>query len=75
MQQYANIIVDISHESVDHPFSYRIPETLIESCKQGVKVNVPFGRGNKLITGYVIEVTEHTDVPSDKFCCTRTKCS
>ena len=66
MQQYANIIVDISHESVDHPFSYRIPETLIESCKQGVKVNVPFGRGNKLITGYVIEVTEHTDVPSDK---------
>ena len=66
MQKYAGVIVDISHESVDRPFSYCIPEELSKQCKPGVKVNVPFGRGNKLITGYVIEVMEHTRVDADK---------
>ena len=26
---YANVIVDISHEKVDRPFQYRIPDRLI----------------------------------------------
>ena len=27
-QKYANIIIDISHESVDRTFQYRIPQEL-----------------------------------------------
>ena len=26
---YADIVIDISHESLDRPFQYRIPESLV----------------------------------------------
>ena len=48
---YAQVIVDISHENVDRPFSYRIPEHLREQIVLGSKVEIPFGRSNRLITG------------------------
>ena len=56
---YANIIVDISHENVDRPFQYRIPETLRGRIRVGMCVLVPFGRGNKELAGYVVELTDH----------------
>lgn len=59
--RFANIIVDISHEKVDRPFQYIIPEKLKDSIQVGMAVNIPFGKGNKLIKGYVMEIT---DVPS-----------
>ena len=40
---YADIIIDISHEKVDRPFQYRIPESLLDAVKVGVRVTVPFG--------------------------------
>ncbi len=66
MHKYANIIVDISHESVDRPFSYRIPEKIKEFCKPGVRVSVPFGKGNKLIDGYILELTDHADIDESR---------
>ena len=36
MAQYANIIVDISHEKLDKTFQYRIPEELRESIRPGM---------------------------------------
>ncbi len=58
---YAQVIVDISHENVDRPFSYRIPEHLREQIVLGSKVEIPFGRSNRLITGYVVDFSERTD--------------
>lgn len=55
---YADIIIDISHESVDRTFQYRIPERLAGEIQPGCEVRVPFGRGNRLRSGYVIEVTD-----------------
>ncbi len=66
MSQYAKIIVDISHESVDRPFTYRIPTELSECISVGTCVRVPFGRGNKLVKGYVVERTDRADIPDDK---------
>lgn len=66
MQQYAAVIVDISHESVDRPFSYKIPEELTGEVKIGSCVKVPFGKGNKLINGYVVELTDHVSLPDEK---------
>ncbi len=54
--KYADIIVDISHEQVDRAFQYRIPEALQELVKNGTCVQVPFGKANKLIRGYVVAV-------------------
>ena len=52
--RYADIIVTISHEKVDRPFQYRIPETLLGKITIGMCVIVPFGAGNKELAGYVI---------------------
>ena len=49
--RFANIIVDISHEKVDRPFQYRIPQALCGQLAVGMAVMIPFGRGNKLIGG------------------------
>lgn len=65
-EKYADIIIDISHEKVDRPFRYRIPERLLDKVAVGVRVHVPFGKGNKDMTGYVVELTERADYPPDK---------
>ena len=54
---FANIIVDISHEKLDRPFGYIIPKELEDRVHIGTAVMIPFGRGNRLISGYVIEIT------------------
>lgn len=55
--KFANIIVDISHEKLDRPFGYIIPAHLEEKIIVGSAVIIPFGKGNRLIKGYVIEIT------------------
>lgn len=57
---YANIIVDISHESVDRTFQYIVPPELIARARVGSAVLVPFGKGNRERRGYVLALT---DVP------------
>lgn len=59
--QYANVIVDISHEKVDRTFQYKIKKELADSLYVGAKVYIPFGKGNKLITGYVMELTNEAE--------------
>lgn len=59
--KFANIIVDISHEKLDRPFGYIIPKELEDKITVGCAVMIPFGRGNRQIKGYVIEIT---DTPS-----------
>ncbi len=55
---YANVIIDITHTDLDRVFQYRIPEEMEDEVAAGVAVNVPFGRGNALRQGYVVEVTD-----------------
>ncbi len=64
--RYANIIIDISHEKLDRSFQYRIPEDLYAQVYPGVAVNVPFGKGNRQIRGFVIEVTERAEFDPGK---------
>ena len=63
---FANIIVDISHEKLDRPFGYIIPKELEDKISVGTAVMIPFGRGNRLISGYVIEITPGFDVSKMK---------
>ncbi len=66
MEKFANIIININHSDVDRIFDYKIPKALENKIKKGMRVIVPFGNGNKKIEGYVIDICENTDVPSDK---------
>ena len=63
---YAKVIVDISHEKLDKGFDYRIPAHLDGEVHPGVQVNIPFGKGNRIIQGYVIEVKETAGYAEDK---------
>ena len=63
---YANVIIDISHEKVDRPFQYRIPNSLKEKLAVGMCVQIPFGTGNRKRKGYVIEITGKNEYPEEK---------
>lgn len=65
-KKYAAVIVDISHESVDRPFTYRIKESLKDEITIGACVMVPFGRSNKLMKGYVVAFSDSADFPDEK---------
>ena len=59
--KFANIIVDISLEKLDRTFQYRIPEELQDVLKEGMQVRVPFGNGGRILTGYVLELTDNCE--------------
>lgn len=63
---YADIIIEISHEHLDRPFQYTVPDELKGVLRVGDSVNVPFGRANKVISGYCIELKDTPDYPEDK---------
>ena len=56
MAVYIDVIVDISVNSLDRIFQYRVPEELLDAVKVGCQVNVPFGSGNRRRQAYVIGV-------------------
>ena len=55
---YCQVIVDIVHENVASPFTYRIPDTM--TLEPGQRVAVPFGPREK--EGIVLELTETCDL-------------
>lgn len=66
MAAYANIIIDISHEKLDRPFQYRVPEAMKKQLRPGMQVLVPFGNGNRATRGYVIEVTDEAEFDQER---------
>lgn len=57
MALYADIIIDISLEKLDRTFQYFVPEELEEEIAVGMPVEVPFGKGGRKITGYVLDLS------------------
>lgn len=66
LTKYADVIIDISHEKVDRPFQYRIPQGMLEELEVGMCVTVPFGKGNTLRRGYVTDITEQCSFDPQK---------
>ena len=50
---YADVIVDITSEALDRVFSYIVPEELGDVLRVGTVVEVPFGKGSRVIRGFV----------------------
>ena len=65
-KSYADIIVDISHEALDRTFVYRIPDALSESVAVGDRVLIPFGKGNRQIAGFVMELSDTCPIDPGK---------
>ncbi len=66
MAEYADIIIDISLGKLDQTFQYRIPRDLQESLEPGDVVEVPFGRGDRLVKGYVLRTAAVLSCPPEK---------
>lgn len=66
MACYANVIVDITQESLDRTFQYRIPEAMREKAQPGMVVRIPFGRGNREILGYILELTDRPEIAPER---------
>ncbi len=64
--KYANIIVNISHENLDRTFQYVIPDSLQGCVGVGDYVTIPFGKSDKLINGYVLELTDRAEYDPSK---------
>ena len=64
MAEYANIIVDISHEKLDKTFQYRVPQQLKQTIREGMQVSIPFGA--RKIKGFVVELTDEPAYEVDK---------
>jgi len=64
--RFADIIVDISHENLDRTFQYKIPEEFKDGIAVGDRVLIPFGRGNRQIPGFVLEISDRAKYDPDK---------
>ncbi|MBZ9608352.1 primosomal protein N' [Clostridium estertheticum] len=56
MYQYAGVVVNNDSVQVDKVFTYKIPIRLIGSVHLGFRVKVPFGRGNRTVDAFVLEL-------------------
>ncbi len=55
----AKIAVSAAHFAIDKPYSYSVPEGM--TLLPGMRVTVPFGRGNRPSEGVVLSVEEGSD--------------
>ena len=63
-QQIARIALSGVPYSADKLYSYLVPPELADACRAGVRVSVPFGRGNRRTEGFVLEtLCEAADKP------------
>ena len=52
----AQVIVNNNSYHTDQIYDYRIPEPLLESVEIGMRVIVPFGRGNRRLEAYIMNI-------------------
>ncbi len=57
-EKTAKVAVSAAVFAIDRPYSYRIPDKLKDAASPGVRVVVPFGKGNRRSEGVVLSVSD-----------------
>ena len=60
------VAVSAAPYSIDKPYSYLVPESLAAAAVPGVRVMVPFGRGNKESEGLILTRVQEPKLPGSK---------
>lgn len=60
------VAVSAAPYSIDKPYSYLVPESLAAAVVPGVRVMVPFGRGNKESEGLILARVQEPKLPGSK---------
>lgn len=63
---YADIIIDLSLEKLDHTYQYVIPAELEKKAVIGARVTVPFGNGGRTITGCIIGISSQPKIEPER---------
>ena len=58
MPNYAQVIVDVKAMQTNRPYTYQIPAELKDQIQVGMRVVVPFGKGDRKVQGFVVELSE-----------------
>lgn len=61
MTTVAKVIVDVPTMQTDRPFDYAIPAALAAQIAPGMRVWVEFGRGNRQVSGMVVDLVDGAD--------------
>lgn len=64
--QYADVIVDITLTKLDRTFQYLVPEHLSGKVAVGSRVTVPFGKGGRTLSGFVLGLSGIPKVETDR---------
>ena len=60
------VAVSAAPYSIDKPYSYLVPDALVAAAVPGVRVMVPFGRGNKESEGLSLARVQEPKLPGSK---------
>lgn len=58
---YCYVILDSKSRFLDRSFTYHIPDKFKNKIKKGMRVIVPFGKGNKNTIAFVYDIVENID--------------
>ena len=59
---YASCIIDINHKNVDRSFTYLVPSELEKEVRPGVRVLVPFGKGDNVRQAFVLRTSDRCEM-------------
>lgn len=59
--RYAEIIIDNNTSRTDKPYTYIIKSDMFDDIEVGMRVLVPFGKGNRIIKGIVINIKDSNE--------------
>lgn len=58
------VLVELSNKKIDRIFDYKVENSLIDSIKIGIRVEVPFG--HQVLEGFILEIKKDSDVTNLK---------
>ena len=58
------VLVELSNKNIDKVFYYKVPDSLKDKIKIGVRVVVPFGRME--LEGFILEIKDNSDIDNLK---------
>lgn len=65
-KRIAKIAVAAANYSIDKPYDYLIPDSMADVVAPGMRVTVPFSRGNRRSEGIVLAVSDNSEYESLK---------
>lgn len=61
MPKIASVIINNTAKELDREFEYIVPDNMSNIIKKGLRVVVPFGKGNRYLEGVIIDIKDESE--------------